>query len=106
MTPSEAESPPMICLAVTYVVKPGTEAETSERLKTLTEATRKEPGCRFYQTHQSPTDPRKFFLYEQYDNEAALEAHRAAPYFVEHVVGGLWVAAESRAPEFYEPLTA
>jgi (4S)-4-hydroxy-5-phosphonooxypentane-2,3-dione isomerase len=95
----------MICLAVTYVMKPGTEDETVDRLRLLTEATRQEPGCRFYLTHRSTTDPRKFFLYEQYDDQAALEVHRAAPYFVEHVVGGLIKDAESRSPEFYEPLT-
>ncbi len=96
----------MICLAVTYVMKPGTEADTLERLAKLTEATRLEPGCRFYQTHRSTTEPRKFFLYEQYDDEVALEFHRATPHFIEHVVGGLMINAESRAPEFYSPLTS
>ncbi len=96
----------MICLAVTYVIKPGLEAEVAGRLRELTEATRAEPGCRFYLTHRSTSDPRKFFLYEQYDDQVALEAHRAAPYFVEHVVNGLIPAAESRSPELYEPLTA
>jgi quinol monooxygenase YgiN len=96
----------MICLAVTYVMKPGTENEAAERLRSLTEATRSEPGCRFYQAHQSTTDPRQFFLYEQYDDQEALDFHRAAPYFVEHVVNGLMVMAESRKPEFYSPLTA
>ena len=95
----------MICVAVTYVMKPGTEDETAERLRLLTEATRRELGCRFYLTHRSTTEPRKFFLYEQYDDQAALDFHRAAPYFVEHVVGGLIKNAESRSPEFYEPLT-
>ncbi len=95
----------MICLAVTYVMKPGTEDETVDRLRLLTEATRLEPGCRFYQTHRSRTDPRKFFLYEQYISQDALEAHRAAPYFIEHVVGGLIKNAETRSPEFYDPLT-
>ena len=95
----------MICLAVTYLVKPGFEPEIIGRLRALTEATRLEPGCRYYQTHRSTTDPRKFFLYEQYDDQAALEAHRAMPYFQEHVIHGLIPAAESRSPEFYEPLT-
>jgi quinol monooxygenase YgiN len=95
----------MICLAVTYVVKPGLEDETVGRLRLLTEATRLEPGCRFYLTHRSSTDPRKFFLYEQYEDQAALEFHRSTPHFVEHVLGGLILAAEFRSPEFYDPLT-
>ena len=31
-----------------------------------------------YLAHRSTTDPRRFFLYEQYDDQAALDAHRAA----------------------------
>ena len=95
----------MICLAVTFVVKPGHEDRAIDLFARLTEATRAEPGCRMYLAHRSTEDPRRFFLYEQYDDQAALEAHRAAPYFVEHVVEGLIKNAESRSPEFYEPLT-
>ena len=40
-----------------------------------------EPGCRMYQVHRSPSDPQQFFIYEQYDDQAALDAHRAAPHF-------------------------
>jgi quinol monooxygenase YgiN len=95
----------MICLAVTYLMKPGTEDEVVERLRNLTEATRLETGCRFYMTHRSTTEPRKFFLYEQYEDQIALDFHRSTPHFVEHVVGGLMVLAESRSPELYSPLT-
>jgi len=94
----------MICLAVTYVIKAGHEDDAVGRLRVLTAATRLEPGCRFYQAHRSPTDPRRFFLYEQYDDQAALNAHRAAPYFIEHVLGGLVPIAESRSPELYDPI--
>lgn len=94
----------MICLAVTYVMRSGTEDEAVERIRQLTEMTRREAGCRFYQGHRSTTEPRKFFLYEQYDNQAAIELHRAQPYFVEHVVNGLMKIAELRSPELYEPL--
>ena len=93
----------MICLAVTYVIKPGHEDEAVERLAP-DPATRLEPGCRLYQAHQSTTEPRKFFLYEQYDDQAALDAHRAAPYFAEHVKDGLMAIAESRSPELYAPI--
>jgi quinol monooxygenase YgiN len=94
----------MICLAVTYVIKPGSEDQAIEHLHILTRATREEPGCRMYQVHRSSVDPRRFFLYEQYDDMAALEAHRATPYFLEHAAGGLVPIAESRVPELYEPL--
>ncbi len=95
----------MICLAVTYVMKPGTDDEAADRLKLMTGPSRAEAGCRAYQTHRSTSDPRKFFIYEQYDDQAALEFHRATPHFAEHVQGWLIPNAESRTPEFYDPLT-
>jgi quinol monooxygenase YgiN len=94
----------MICLAVTYMIKPGREEEAVERLAILTRLTRLEPGCRMYQAHRSTTEPRRFFLYEQYDDQAALDGHRSAPYFIEHVKDGLMAIAESRSPELYDPL--
>lgn len=95
----------MICVAVTYVIKAGHEEEAAAIFGPLTEKTRQEPGCRFYLAHRSPTDPRRFFLYEQYDDQAALDAHRAAPHFEQYVKNGLFGILESRAPELYEPLT-
>jgi quinol monooxygenase YgiN len=94
----------MICVAVTYVVQPGREAEAVDLLGKLTEATRAEPGCRMYLAHRSTTDPRRFFLYEQYDDPQALDAHRAAPHFARYATGGLFPLLESRTPELYEPL--
>ena len=94
----------MICLAVTYVLHPGHEAEAVDRLRKLTAATRAEPGCRMYQVHRSPTDPLRFFLYEQYDDQASLDAHRASPHFLEHVRDGMSKILASRTPEVYVPL--
>lgn len=94
----------MICLVVTFVVKDGFEAEAQSWFAKLTAATVREPGCRMYLAHRSTSEPRKFFLYEQYDDMAALEAHRAAPHFAEYATAGLFLIVESRTPELYEPL--
>ncbi|HEX2915329.1 MAG TPA: putative quinol monooxygenase [Chloroflexia bacterium] len=94
----------MICLAVTYVVKPGYEEEAASALKTMSQHTRNEPGNLMYIAHRSPSDPRRFFLYEQYNDQADVDAHRAAPYFQELLANGLFNHLESRTPEFYEPL--
>lgn len=96
----------MICLAVTFVIKTGREDEALELFARLTEATRAEPGCRMYLAHRSVDDPRKFFLYEQYDDRAALDAHRASDHFARLATGGLFAIIESRTPELYEPLGA
>jgi quinol monooxygenase YgiN len=94
----------MICVAVTYVIKPGHEQEAIALFGKLTAATRAEPGCRMYRVHRSQSDPRRCFLYEQYDDQAALDAHRAAPHFAQYATGGLFPLLESRTPELYEPL--
>ncbi len=95
----------MICVAVTYVIKPGHEDEAAGLFRVVTRETRAEPGCRMYLAHRSTSDPRKFFLYEQYDDQAALDAHRAAPHFEQYVKNGLFPILENRSPELYEPLT-
>jgi quinol monooxygenase YgiN len=95
----------MVCIAVTYVIKSGHEDEAIELLTKMTALTRTEPGCRMYLAHRSTEDPRRFFLYEQYDDQAAIDAHRAAPYFEQYVKGGLFSILETRSPELYIPLT-
>ncbi len=94
----------MVCLAVVYVVKPGHEEELIQWLGQLTVLTREEPGCRMYQAHRSLSDPRRFFLYEQYDDQAAVDAHRASAHFEEFAKGRIFPILESRTPELYEPL--
>jgi len=94
----------MICISATYVAKPGNEAEVIAIVGKMSEHTRQEPGNLMYLLHRSVAEPRKFFLYEQYEDQAAIEAHRAAPYFKEYVLEKLIPLLESRVPEIYEPL--
>jgi (4S)-4-hydroxy-5-phosphonooxypentane-2,3-dione isomerase len=94
----------MIVLVVTYRIRPGTEELAKEYIRKMQLNTRKEPGCRLYVGHQSLEDPRQFCLYEQYDDQAALDAHRAASYFAEYVTDGLSALAESRQAALYEPV--
>ena len=94
----------MICLAVTFAIQPGREDEAIELFNKLTVATRTEPGCLMYVAHRSLTEPRRFFLYEQYADQAALDAHRATPHFAQYGTNGVFQLIESRAPELYEPL--
>src|SRR5262249_18627387 len=45
----------MICVAVTYAIKPGHEEDAAALFSSLTHATRAERGCRMYQAHRSTT---------------------------------------------------
>ncbi len=91
----------MIVLKVDMLVKPGAEEKCKELIRILQEHSRREPGCLIYVGHQSTEDPRRFFFYEQYRDQAALEAHRAAPYFKQYVHGGLDPIMEQRTRELY-----
>lgn len=96
----------MIVLIVRYTVQDGKVEQAREFVRLMQENTRREPGCHFYVGHQSMDDPRKFCFYEQYADNAALEAHRAAPYFADYVVDGLGKIIEpgTRVQELYAPV--
>lgn len=42
-------------------------------------------GCLRFDVHQDRSDPTLFFLIEVYRDEAALEAHRTSPHFLEYL---------------------
>ncbi len=94
----------MTCVAVTYIIQPGHEAEAIDLFHRMNEHTHTEPGNIMYVVHRSPNEPRRFFLYEQYKDQAALDAHRSADYFTRYVTNGLLKIIESRVAEIYEPL--
>lgn len=91
----------MIVLKVDMLVKPGNEEKCKEYIRILQQHSRKEPGCLMYIGHQCIEDPRRFLFYEQYRDQAALEAHRNAPYFKQYVSGGLDPIMEKRSRELY-----
>ena len=94
----------MIVLKVDMVVKAGTQTNCREYLRILQERSRTEPGCLMYLTHQSTENPLKFLIYEQYRDQAALEAHRNSPHFAQYVRDGLDTIVESRTREFFDRL--
>jgi len=94
----------MVVLAVTWVAKVGREAEVAELFSKLTEESRKEAGCAMYQVHRHRTEPRRFFIYEQYKDDAALEAHRNAHHFLQFAKKELPKMADRVEGQLYEPL--
>jgi autoinducer 2-degrading protein len=94
----------MVVLAVTWMAKVGHEAEVTALFEKLTEQSRKEPGCAMYLVHRHKTEPRRFFIYEQYKDDAALEAHRAAAHFLQHAKKELPRVADRVEGHLFEPL--
>ncbi len=94
----------MVVLAVTWMAKPGRESEVAELFRKLQVASRQEAGCLIYIVHRHQTDAQRFFIYEQYRDQAALEAHRNSPHFQDYVIKALTQVAERREGELYSPL--
>ncbi len=94
----------MVVLAVTWMAKTGREAEVAAIFEKLTAESRQEPGCRMYQVHKHKTDPRRFFIYEQYNDDAALEAHRTSPHFLQFGKKDLPKIADRTEGHLFEPL--
>ena len=42
-----------------------------------------EPGCRQFDVCRDPGDPSLFFLYELYDDEAAIQAHLQSQHYLQ-----------------------
>lgn len=91
----------MVVLAVTWVANPSKEVEMANIFHKLEEASRQEPGCLMYIVHRHRTDLQRFFIYEQYRDDAALEAHRQSPHFQEYAVNALNGIGERKEGELY-----
>ena len=94
----------MVVLAVTWMAKVGRESEVITVFDKLSAESRKEPGCLMYQVHKHKTDPRRFFIYEQYKDEAALQTHRESAHFQEYAVKALNGIGERKQGDLFTPL--
>jgi quinol monooxygenase YgiN len=95
----------MVVLAVTWMANIGHEDEVAEIFRKVQSASRQEPGCLMYVVHRHKTDPRRFFIYERYRDDAAMDAHRNSPHFQEYVAKKLREIGERKEGELYAPLT-
>ena len=92
----------MYVVAAQYTIQEGKEKAVIDILKKMIPISSAEPGCRFYSVNQSPENPRKLLLYEQYANKAGYEAHMATDAFKENILGLVVPMLESRERDFYE----
>jgi quinol monooxygenase YgiN len=88
-----------------WTAKEGKEDRLVEIIEEMTPPSRGEPGNLYYQAQRSPENPRLFFLYEQYADEAGYEAHMASEHFTRLVKEeAIPEILEAREREFYETL--
>ncbi len=75
-----------------------------EILRNLALASRQEPGCVNYVPHHVDGDPETVVIYEQYADQAAVDAHRASHHFEQYAVGGLYQLMKEREIELLDAL--
>ena len=91
-----------VVLVAKYTVKPGHAPAVKEALARAAERVRAdEPGCQLYQANQSVDDENAFLLYEVYDDEAALAAHRETPHFKAIIEGEVVPLLDDRQRAVY-----
>jgi quinol monooxygenase YgiN len=85
--------------------KEGKEERLLEVIREIAWPSRAEPGNVFYQAQRSLEDPRLFFLYEQYVDEAGYQAHQDSEHFTRLVKEeAIPELLEDREREFYETI--
>lgn len=66
---------------VTFIAKEGSEEKMKELLSAMVKPSKAEKGVIFYKIFQYADDPRKFMAYESWENEVALDGHKASAHY-------------------------
>ena len=95
----------IICVAAHFRAQAGHEETVRQLLLQAAAAVRAgEPGNLMYTAHQDPKEPTQFFIYEQYTDQTALEAHRDSPHYQDLVVKQIGPLLAERTVTFYQLL--
>ena len=94
----------MLILVVRVTIKSGHEDAVIEPFQKLQDESRREPGCLNYFVQRSRDNSRVYLIYEQYVDEAALDAHRKSPHFIEYGTNGFYRFVEDRQAELFNPV--
>jgi len=66
---------------VTFIAKEGCEAKMKELLSAMVKPSKAEKGCIFYEIFQYENNRRKFMAVETWEDEAALDGHKASAHY-------------------------
>lgn len=95
----------MIVLTAKYFVKAGRGDEVEAALRRMAPLVKAgEPGCKVYRANRSAENRDVFLLYEEYTDQAALDAHRDTPHFKEIIEGTVVPLLDKRERELYQPV--
>ena len=69
-----------VILYAEFTAKPGSESEVETLISGLAQDVRREPGNTEFTVYRERDNPRKFFVFEEYLDEASFDAHINAEY--------------------------
>ena len=96
----------MIVVSAVFQAKPGCEAELESALRAMIEPVSKESGALEYAVHRAQDDAGRFFFYEKYRDQAAVDLHMASPYLKALLDKVPVLCAGAPLVEFYQPLVS
>jgi len=70
-----------LTIVATVIVKPEYKDDVLKAIKTVVDATRKEPGNIFYDVFEDINNPLKFIFLETWKSQAAIDSHNKAAHF-------------------------
>ena len=87
----------MLALVVEFLIKPEhVDAFHAAILENASLSRETEPGCRQFDVCRDPANAATFFLYELYDDEAAIQAHLQSAHFLQmNAATADWVARKT-----------
>lgn len=89
-------------LIARYHVVPGNAALVEDALRAMAERVKAdEPACLLYNANVDPENENLYCLYEVYESEDAIAAHRETPHFKKFVEGIIVPVLEKRERELY-----
>jgi len=84
-TDNQAVQDETLTIVATITVKQEYKDDVLKAIKTVVDATRKEPGNIFYDVFEDVKNPLKFFFIETWKSQAAIDAHNKATHFNDFV---------------------
>ena len=96
----------MIVVSAVFQAKPGCEAELESALRAMIEPVSKESGALEYAVHRAQDDAGRFFFYEKYRDQAAVDLHMATSYLTALLDKVPALCACAPVVEFYQPLAS
>lgn len=96
----------MICVTVSFLVERGHEKEATRLIHKILKWERNEPGLLVCEAYRSQREPRRFFIYQQFADGAAVDAHQTTNNFAEYVLTDLYglLEPESLSIERFDPV--